>query len=121
MSLRRLLALFLLLATGLAQLETVYGTLRDAEVHHEDAASAAQHARVFLGDHGHEDAHDDHHEHGEGHQHGTGADHCTHQHGTAQPTTLAFALADVYASLDVMEPSTASGRTSSGFFRPPRV
>lgn len=118
---RRILALLLLLVTGLAQGETVWGELRDGEVHHESAAAALAHAAQTDGDHGHEDARTPEHRHGEDHQHGTNADHCTHHHGTAMVTAVAFFVPSSPSVPPSHHPSTSSDGPPTGFFHPPRA
>ena len=87
-TLRRALAIALLILTPASATEAVVGVLRDGAVHHESAATAAAHRDAGpQGDHGREDS-------APSHQHGTPADHCTHAHGTALANrvfSLAFA------------------------------
>lgn len=121
MVMRRVLALLLILGSGLAGFETVWGEVRDGAIHHEDATVAAAHSVTSSGDHGHEDFSAPEHDHDEQHQHGTSADHCTHQHGVAKPATISF---DIVAAV-VADPGTAGAtsidRFPSGFFHPPRA
>lgn len=118
---RRLIALFLLIAVTGSAMESVMGVLRDGEIHHETEALAAQHASASAGEHGHEDVSAPSHQHGGEHQHGTATDHCTHQHGTAAATSVAFALAaDVSVRLST-EPSGHTDSSPTTLFHPPRT
>lgn len=119
--LRRLVALALVLAVSAMQAESVFGALRDGEVHHESGAQAFSHAQGAHGDHGHEDGPLSH-QHGGEHQHGTAADHCTHQHSTGAP---AAELALVYPAVQYVAPPTKqpapAGGTLAAPFHPPRA
>jgi ABC-type nickel/cobalt efflux system permease component RcnA len=121
MTLRRILALLLLLAAGLAQGESVWGELRDGEVHHESDVAAFAHAATADGEHGHEDARVPEHRHGGDHQHGTHADHCTHQHGVALPADPGFDFWQAVTANVAVEAYLSTDRPSSGFFHPPKA
>lgn len=102
--------------------ESVAGVLRDGEVHHESAATAAAHAGRSAGEHGHEDAGSaGDHEHGPEHQHGTANDHCTHTHGMAPPASFAFDLPVTLIVLSYSEPVTHTGTESHPLFHPPKA
>ena len=121
MDVRRWFALFLMFALTVSFAEPVLGELRDGEVHHESGAAAAFHALEADGEHGHEDAGSPAHEHGGEHQHGTGADHCTHQHGTATPTTVAFAILPTTTIRHAAHPQVRLRWSPSRLFQPPRA
>lgn len=118
---RRLIGFVLVLAVSAMQAESVFGALRDGQVHHESLAQALSHSLVSQGEHGHEDGPISH-QHGSQHQHGTTADHCTHQHGASAP---AAALALVYPPAQYVAPSlnppALAGGTIAAPFHPPRA
>ena len=120
---RRLIALALLLFTTASSLEAVVGVMRDGEVHHEGSATAAAHAELSAGDHGHEDvsspAND--HEHGEGHEHGTSSDHCTHMHGVALASAFGFALFAASSVSRTTDTEFHIQRVAPTLTHPPRV
>ena len=122
MIVRRLVAFLMLLAVFGSSVESLLGALRDGQVHHETAATAAAHALKAQGDHGHEDAGSlpDHPDGGR-HEHGTSADHCTHQHGTALPAVFAFSLPVGTLSDPLPEPPVHTGRLARALFHPPRA
>jgi hypothetical protein len=121
MTLRRILALLLLLAAGLAQVEPVWGELRDGEVHHESVQTALAHHAEADGDHGHEDAGAPEHPHGEDHQHGTTLDHCTHHHSAAAVTSVAFSMPSDHRLPAYTQQTAPVVWTPTGFFRPPKA
>lgn len=119
--LRRLVALALILAVSAMQAESVFGALRDGQVHHESGAQAFSHAQGSHGDHGHEDGPLSH-QHGGEHQHGTAADHCTHQHSTAVPAgALALVYTPIHYVAPFSEPPAPVGGTLAAPFHPPRA
>lgn len=120
---RRLIALALLLFTTASSLEAVVGVVRDGAVHHEDAATAAAHAEMSAGEHGHEDASSasDDHEHGERHQHGTSGDHCTHMHGVALIPVFAFALFGSLSTASTVDAEFHNQRVAPTLTHPPRA
>lgn len=124
MTLRRWIALLMLLLVAASSVESVIGVLRDGEVHHEAAGAAAAHAPAAVdGEHGHEDdALPGDHQHGPGHQHGTPADHCTHQHATPLlHGPFAFSLPPQASTATYPEPPVHTGGLASSSFRPPRA
>lgn len=84
---RRLIAGLTILLGALANAETLIGTVRDGDVHHETVATALAHKSLAPGIHDHPDTPGSSDGgSGPGHQHGTAADHCTHHHGAALPS-----------------------------------
>lgn len=120
--LRRVLALVLLFAVSATQAETVFGAMRDGEVHHESGLTAASHSSSgSQGDHGHEDGPLSH-QHGGQHQHGTAVDHCTHQHSTGAPSAmLALVFPPVQNVAPYSDPPASAGGTLAAPFHPPRA
>ena len=119
--LRRFVAFALVFAVSAMQAESVFGALRDGEVHHESGAQALSHSSGSHGDHGHEDGPLSH-QHGDQHQHGTAADHCTHQHSTAAPAAaLALAYPPVQYVAPLTPPPAPAGGTLAAPFHPPRA
>ncbi len=112
----------LLLCVAAFTVEPGIGALRDGEVHHESAATAATHA--VLGDFGHA-----HHDRtppsqsapGSGHQHGTLNDHCTHQHSVVPATALALAPDPLPERQPLSISPGHPGSPSADFFHPPRA
>ena len=87
-TMRRPIALILLLLTVTFQTEAVFGESRDGDVHHENVAEAWAHAHDPHGSHVHDapDAETDastSQDAGDQHEHGGSFDHCTHVHGVA--------------------------------------
>ena len=121
MNFRRFFALFLMFGLAVSLGEPVLGELRDGEVHHESATAAALHSLQAQGDHGHEDAGAPTHQHGNDHEHGTGADHCTHQHGTALPAQVAFALPASTILQAPTHPRVHAAWTPALLFHPPKA
>ncbi len=117
-----MIALVLLLMTGVYNLESVVGVLRDGAVHHESGADAIAHTRQHTGDHGHEDlATTGSHHHGKGHEHGTASDHCTHQHGAALLPSFSFEMVDAVTHLDFVVGQGHSEPVPQTFVHPPRA
>lgn len=123
MTVRSLMALVLLVSFATSSLEAVSGVVRDGEVHHETAATAAVHAMQSAGEHGHESAQEGlDQEHGSDHQHGTGSDHCTHTHGTPlTPSPTAFACVAPGVVITAPASRLPTGPAFQPLLRPPQV
>jgi hypothetical protein len=118
---RRLIALCLLLLTTSSNLEAVVGLLRDGRVHHEDLATATQHANAD-GEHGHEDASAPAgHRHGRSHEHGTSSDHCTHHHGMALIPSFAFLILTADGHIEYDETAVRHTSIFKRLTHPPRA
>ena len=119
---RRWTASVLLLCVAAFAVEPGIGAIRDGEVNHESAATAATHAA--LGDFSHA-----HHDRtppsqsapGTGHQHGTLNDHCTHQHSVVPAAALAVAPDPRPERQPLSVSPVHPAGSSADFFHPPRA
>jgi hypothetical protein len=121
---QRLLGVVLALSVSTSSAEALSGELRDAGVHHEDAAAAVSHhdAQGAHGDHGHEDVSSPGaHEHGPGHEHGTSADHCTHVHGQGLVMPVGFAFTTSIAEWGFVEPLFHTAFPNGTLKHPPKA
>jgi hypothetical protein len=115
-SLRRAIAVVLLVMTSASGAESVFGVLRDGEMHHVSAAAAVTHRNADpQSGQGQEDSQPTH-------QHGTPADHCTHAHGVAiiNPA-FHFSAGTSISTQHLADPAIHTGRSSLDEFHPPRV
>lgn len=121
-TLRRLIALVVLLAVAASGLESVVGMLRDGEVHHESLAAATVHKVASDGAHRHDDRQiPAERDGGERHDHNTAADHCTHQHSAATVPVIAFALPADTSSDILDDPLLSSEGHTTHLPHPPRA
>jgi hypothetical protein len=109
---RRFIALLLLCVTATFQVESVFGEVRDAEVHHERVAEAWVHAHDRHATHSHVEIDESRGEsrdvgtrgvEAEEREQGSATDHCTHVHGVAliPPLELSFVASESCFERDV--------------------
>lgn len=116
--LRRGIALLILTAYAASAAEAVVGVVRDGQVHHESALTAAVHRAAHVSQHGYE--HLARGSHDTGHEPGAPSDHCTHVHGVSLPTLCHFELvAPTLAARERVVPLTPSDVVPTPRLRPP--
>jgi len=128
-SIRRVIALSMLLAFATSALEAVAGPVRDGAMHHETILAAASHQAVVGSSHNHQgtlsetsaqtpnpDAPSD----GPDHEH-PGGDHCTHVHGAALVPHMTVAFASVVVATSDSHAAHHEDPTYTHIPHPPRA
>jgi hypothetical protein len=126
-TMRRFIALLLLLVTVAFQAEAVFGEVRDGSVHHEAVAEAWIHAHDPHGSHPHDgpqqaessgelgdSAHEEHRPPGDA------TDHCTHIHGMALVHPVDVTLISTECSFELASMPQASELRFEALTPPPR-